>query len=142
MKSKLLIHVIAGLLILLFTYTAVSKLADFAAFSGQLYNQAFPRPLAALLVWTLPPIELIVAFALMTERFRLSGLWASLLLMILFTFYIALVLAGFFPRTPCSCGGVIKALGWKNHLLFNLFFLLISILGIIMTYRERRMRKN
>ncbi|WP_442892031.1 hypothetical protein [Chryseobacterium sp. VD8] len=31
---------------------------------------------------------------------------------------------------PCSCGGVIKNLTWPQHLIFNLFFVVITSLAI------------
>lgn len=139
MKRFYFFDIIIFLLILLFVYTAMSKLFDFEQFKGQMYNQALPHALATVLIWTLPGIEIIAALLLLFEQTRLAGLYLSTVLMILFTGYIALVLLGYYGRVPCSCGGVIKSLGWKNHLFFNLFFLLLSILGIFTISRERRM---
>lgn len=138
MKPIRIIDVISFLLILLFVYTAASKLLDFGQFKAQMYNQTLPHEVASGLIWTLPGIEIIAAILLLFEQTRLAGLYLSNVLMILFTGYIALVLLGYFGRVPCSCGGVIKSLGWKNHLLINLFFLLLSILGIFTINRERR----
>jgi putative oxidoreductase len=70
--------------------------------------------------------------ALMFERTRLAGFYASLALMIVFTIYTGIILLHFFRYIPCSCGGVIKKLTWKQHLVFNLFFVVLSILGIIL----------
>ncbi|WP_457126819.1 MauE/DoxX family redox-associated membrane protein [Mucilaginibacter sp. HD30] len=138
MKTKQLLAFIAALLILLFVYTAVSKWLDFEQFKMQLYSQALPRVLATELIWTLPGIEIITALLLLFERTRSFGLYLSAGLMLVFTGYIALVMANFFGRTPCSCGGVIRSLGWKAHLFFNLFFLLLSVTGIVLANRERR----
>jgi hypothetical protein len=66
------------------------------------------------------------------------GFYLSALLLIIFTGYIALVLLNYFGRVPCSCGGVIRTLGWGLHLIFNVFFLLLSFLGIYLINRERR----
>jgi putative oxidoreductase len=141
MKTKVTLDLIAALLILLFVYTAVSKWLDFEQFKMQLYSQALPRELATLLIWTLPGIELLTALLLLFERSRSFGFCVSACLMFLFTGYIALVLANYFGRTPCSCGGVIRALGWKAHLFFNIFFLLLSVSGIVFSNRERRIAR-
>lgn len=132
-------ELIKFLLIVLFVYTAVSKLMDFDQFKGQMYQQALPHEMATVLIWTIPGIEIIVALMLLFDRTSLQGLYLSAFLMILFTGYIALVLLNYFGRVPCSCGGVIKTLGWKLHLVFNLFFMLLSFLGIYVTYKERRL---
>lgn len=138
MKTSTILQVVSALLILLFVYTALSKLQDFEQFKVQLYAQTLPHALATVLIWTLPELELITAALLFFERTRPVGLWISFALMVLFTGYIALVLLDFFGRVPCSCGGVIKTLGWKLHLVFNLIFLLLTILSIVLENGERR----
>jgi putative oxidoreductase len=138
MRHLYIINIISFLLILLFVYTAMSKLMDFEQFKTQMFNQALPREVATILIWTLPGLELLTAVMLFFEQTRLLGYYLSAVLLCLFTAYIALVLLHSFSRIPCSCGGVIKALGWKTHLVFNLFFLLLSILGIFIINRERR----
>ena len=126
------------LLILLWVYTAASKLMDIAEFKRQLYSQNFTRAFAHVLLWLIPSIELIAAILLLYKNTRLVGLILSILLMALFTGYIALVLFGYYDRVPCSCGGVLKSLGWHTHLWFNLFFLLISLLGSYLCSKERK----
>ncbi len=130
--------IIPALLILLFIYAAVSKLVDFDQFKAQMYNQTLPHEVTTVLIWTLPGIEILAAILLAFERTRLAGFYLSGILMFLFTGYISLVLLDFFSRVPCSCGGIIKSLDWKMHLLFNLFFLLLIVLGIFIINRERR----
>lgn len=93
-------------------------------------NQPFSRPVNDFLAYTLPVAEMITVILLVINTTRLLGLYFSLLLMVLFTGYVLAVLLGLFGRIPCSCGGVIELLGWKEHLVFNVFFLLISIAAI------------
>jgi len=138
MKTSALLQVISAMLILLFVYTAVSKLLDFEQFKVQMYNQTLPRQVSTILIWLLPEIELLAASFLFFETTRSYGLYFSFILMFLFTGYIALVLLNYFGRVPCSCGGVIKTFGWQMHLIFNSFFLLLSLSGIYITNRERR----
>ena len=119
----------SALLILLFVYAALSKLLDLPLFRGQLYNQSFPHQLADVLIIALPASELLTCGLLLLPTTRRYGLWLSALLLSLFTLYIVLVLLGFWSRVPCSCGGVLARLSWTQHLLFNLFFLVLSVMG-------------
>ena len=118
------------LLILLFTYTAVSKWLNMEAHLYAIRNQPFSRPVNDFLAHALPVTEIITVILLVIHTSRLWGLYLSLLLMFLFTGYVLAILLGLFGRIPCSCGGVIKLLGWKEHLVFNIFFLAISIAAI------------
>jgi putative oxidoreductase len=130
MKQKLTIEIICFLLIFLFVYASVSKLADIKTFAGDMYNQPFPAFIKPILIWAVPATELVIVILLIFDTTRLIGLYASLILMIAFTFYTGVVLLHFFKYIPCSCGGIIKNLTWKQHLVFNLFFVLISLIGI------------
>jgi len=132
MKEKLLLF-IAVLLVLLFSYTAISKLIDMSGNLYAMHNQPFPRVLGTLLAWVLPFTEIITALLLVVNKTRLLGLLISACLMFVFTIYVLLILSGFFGHIPCSCGGVISLLGWKEHLWLNLFFLLLAVTGIRLT---------
>jgi putative oxidoreductase len=135
---SIILTIIICLLIGLFVYTAVSKLIDPSFFLRDLNNQPFPKVLNPVLVWFIPLTELFLAFLLLFNNTRRIGLIGSFYLMLLFTFYTAFVLLGFFNRTPCSCGGVIRWLSWGQHLFFNLFFVTISIIGIKLFMHEHR----
>lgn len=118
--------VATALLILLWIYAALSKLLDYAAFQGQLANQNIPHALAGILAWALPLTELITCGLIFFGRSRLLGLLLSLVLLSVFTAYIALVLLGAWDRIPCSCGGILSHMSWEVHLGFNLFFLTLT----------------
>lgn len=100
-------------------------------------NQPFPNWMTPFLVWGVPLIEVLIAVGLMFERTRTKALYASLILMSSFTIYTLTVLMHFFSYVPCSCGGVIKNLSWTQHLIFNLFFVVISLIAILLR-KERR----
>lgn len=34
---------------------------------------------------------------------------------------------------PCSCGGILESLGWREHLYFNLAFIALAVLALINT---------
>lgn len=132
MRKKIIIEVISSLLILLFLYASVSKWLAFKSFIGDMNNQPFPNWMTPWLVWSIPSIEVLIVVLLIFERSRLPGLYASLGLMLAFTIYTVAVLLHAFAYIPCSCGGVIKKLTWSQHLVLNLFFVGISIAGIIL----------
>jgi len=121
---------IVSLLILLWVYAALSKLTDIDQFTREIKQQHLPLLAAQTAVWLLPTIELIAATLLIFPEWRRTGLLLSSILMFIFTIYIILVLSGYFKNIPCSCGGVLKQLGWRNHLIFNIFFLVLGIMGI------------
>lgn len=130
---------IVSLLVLLWIYTAVSKISDLQQFQTEIYNQNFSRTVASILLWMIPISETTAAILLLLPKTRLIGLILSAVLMLVFTIYIGLVLLNYYDRTPCSCGGVLKELGWNAHFYFNLFFLAISLIG---TYLELPKLKN
>jgi hypothetical protein len=129
---QVLQQIIAALLIMLFLYASLSKFLDFRTFIGEMNNQPLPNALTPFLVWTIPSLEIGIALALLFERTRLAGLYTSFVLMALFTIYAGAILLHFFAYVPCSCGGVISQLNWRQHLVFNLFFVALSVIGILL----------
>ncbi len=132
MKRTLIVELIAFLLMLLFLFASVSKWLAFKTFIGDINNQPFPNWLTPWITNLLPPIEVLIVLALMFERTRTAGFYASLILMMAFSIYSAAVLLHFFDYVPCSCGGIIKNLSWPENLVLNLFFVCISIAGLVL----------
>ena len=137
MKRNLIIEIISSLLILLFVYTAISKLLDFTNFKSVLSRSPLIGGKAVFVAFALPITELLVALLLFIPRTRLWGLRGSVALMTVFTIYLAYMIS-FSPHLPCSCGGVLKQMTWRQHLVFNIFFLLLSISGAILKRKENR----
>ncbi len=130
-RAKLIIiEVISALLIVLFIYAFVTKILSPNALRHDMLNQPFPRWFSGILIWLIPSLEILIVLLLVWERTRMIGLIASFGLMLSFTIYAGLILAHFFRYVPCGCGGVIRYLSWPQHLVFNLFFTLISALAI------------
>jgi putative oxidoreductase len=129
-NNQFLLSIMITSLILLFTYTAVSKLHDLADFERQLRNQVIPKWSVKPLLWLLPLVELAVVAMLLSKPFRLAGLWASCFLMFVFSIYMGLVVLNVFDRVPCSCGGVLRNMGFTTHFIFNLTFLFFSIASV------------
>jgi len=136
-KRQVLLECISALLILLFVYASLSKFLDFHTFYREMDNQPLPNSWTPFLVWAIPLSEIAISVSLIFERTRLLGFYGSLIVMGLFTVYTGIILAHFFPYIPCSCGGVIKRLTWTQHLVLNLFFVAISIIGVVIQSRKR-----
>lgn len=135
MKKELIVKGIYLLLILLFSYTAISKLADLDAYKLEMSRQVFSKPVTNMLLYALPGIEILTAMLLISPRFRVTGFFLSVMLLVIFTGYIILILSGFYTRIPCACGGVLSVLDWNSHLWFNIFFLVLSVLGSVLQYQ-------
>jgi hypothetical protein len=140
MKRSTIVEIISNLLVLLFMYAAVSKLLDYQTFKVQLSKSPFITQFAGITAWALPIGEILVAVALTFKATRLVGLYASLFLMTMFTAYIYAML-NYSYYIPCSCGGVLSKMTWGQHLWFNLFFVAISIIGILFQARIKSISK-
>lgn len=130
MKKEDIIKIVAITIACLFAYAALSKMADYEKSLGEMRNQVFPNSIAAILTWLVPTVELILAVLLVVQVTRKKAVLASLILLSLFTVYIAVVMTGVFGRVPCSCGGILKNMSYGTHLIFNLFFVLLALLGL------------
>ena len=111
--------------IFLFIYAAVHKLLDFENFQIQLAQSPLLSVFATEVAYIIVILELFTALALSIPRFRFFGLLMSFGLMWLCSVYIFLILH-YASHIPCSCGGVLDDLGWHEHLIFNLFFVVIT----------------
>jgi hypothetical protein len=125
-----LIQVITISFILLWSYAAFSKLADLDKSRSEMLNQVFPMWMAEILYWLVPTLEIGLCALLIFTRTRLMGLYGSLILMSSFTVYIAIVMTGIFGRVPCFCGGILNNMPYNTHFIFNLFFVVLALLGI------------
>jgi len=126
---KIILEVIISLLIILFIYTGLNKMLDYSNFKFQLGRSPFIQPLAGFIAATLPAGEILVALLLVFKRSRMLALYLSFTLMALFTGYIWLMLHYAYDL-PCSCGGVLAVLTWKDHLIFNSAFTILALIGI------------
>lgn len=131
MKKSHVVQIVSFLFILLFLYTGINKLIDFTVFKYQIAASPVLAPVAWWIAWLIPAAEFIVSGLLLVAGWRLMGMYAALILMASFTVYIILIMS-FSKELPCSCGGVIALLSWKQHLIFNCVFILLAITGIVM----------
>ena len=132
MKSSVFIDVVAFLFVLLFVYTATSKFLDFTLFREQIAENAILAPFTRAIVWFVPLSEIIISIMLLLPNWRIRGLYFAVGLMMVFTTYIILIM-NFSKHIPCSCGGIISSLSWREHVIFNSAFLLFGILAILVS---------
>jgi putative oxidoreductase len=134
MHQRTILQLICGLLIFLFVYTASSKLLHFQSFQLVLSRSPLLHNFSRVIAWVLPLGELLISGLLFFEKTRRVGLHASLITLLSFTLYILYMLL-FIPRLPCSCGGILQQLTWKQHCFLNLFFIGLSGVGIVIQKR-------
>lgn len=128
--KKNIVLTISYLYILLFVYAAVSKLLDFESFKVQVGQSPM---LSIYADWISPAvigIELLVVLMLLNRNTKMTALFLSLGLMTMFTSYI-FILLHYSSFVPCSCGGVLEKMSWNAHLIFNIIFVLLAALAII-----------
>src|SRR5690554_7000127 len=135
--KEIVVKTLCYLCILLFVYAAVSKLLDFNTFQNQLGQSPLLSAYAHWIAWAVPVSEILIAILLCINRFRMLGLYGFYGLMVMFTTYIIIIL-NFTSFTPCSCGGVLEKLGWIEHLYFNLAFIILSALSIVLLSSNKK----
>lgn len=127
---------ICALFVVLFVYTATSKFLDYEKFRVQIGQSPLLTAIAGIVAWLIPAIELMVAGLLLWLRTRLIGLYAAFSLMVAFTAYI-IVITQFSDNIPCSCGGVLSKMTWNEHLVFNILFVILAAVAVILHPKDR-----
>lgn len=131
-------NMVTWLLIVLFVYTALNKLADHSFFLAQLHFYPLIHSSANFISWIIPCAELLVASLLFFPSSRKTGLIGSLTLLLIFTSYLIMMII-YSPDLPCSCGGVIASLSWKQHIVFNVVFSTLTLLAILSNKRAQHL---
>lgn len=129
MKKKITADIVQFLFMALFIYAATSKLLEYDLFVAQIGKSPLITKHANLLAWLVPTVEFVVAGMLFVPKTRLIGFYAAFSLMFVFTAYIILILT-LSPYVPCSCGGILNSMGWTEHLVFNIAFTLLAVIGV------------
>ena len=124
------------LVALLFAYAGFSKILDFELFRNQLSEITFLKKLAPFIAVILPVFEILAACLISFDRTQILGWWLASILMTAFTIYVAVMIL-FKKHLPCTCGGVIAAMTWKQHLLFNIFFMLITWKALYLSIKNK-----
>ncbi len=128
--KSIFLELICLLFILLFVYAAVSKFLVFDEFKVQIGQSPVLTAYTDWVVWIVPAIEILISLMLVISQFRLPALYAAFTLMVMFTSYIFIIL-NFSDFVPCSCGGVLEKLSWTEHLIFNIIFVVLAFIGVL-----------
>ena len=123
---------ITGLLIILWSYASFSKLFNIYRFRQAMLIQVFPHWMGKILTYVVPLIEIALIVLLFIPSTRLSGMYASFFLMLMFTIYVGGAVYQFYDRHPCACGGLFARLGWHKHLKVNLMLTGIALAGVVL----------
>ncbi|MGN6568040.1 MAG: MauE/DoxX family redox-associated membrane protein [Flavipsychrobacter sp.] len=141
MLRKVTIYLTSALLIILFVYAASSKVIEYDKFKIELGKSPVLTSFSAFVAIAVPSIELLISVLLAIKQTRQIGLYASLFLLALFTTYLIVIL-NFSYYIPCSCGGILQDLSWKTHILFNSFFIVITIIAIGLNSRTPKLNNQ
>jgi len=136
-----IVSIICYLYVVLFTYAATSKFLDYENFRIQLGQSPILTNFTGIIAYGIPAIELLIAITLTINKLRTIALYASLGLMTAFSMYIITILK-LSDFVPCSCGGILERMGWTEHLIFNLVFVALGIIGIILIGQDLKKTSN
>lgn len=128
--GQIVVETVCLLYVALFVYAAAAKLLDFEHFRNQIGQSPMLNAFAGTVAVLVPLLELSLSVLLLWRRFRLAGLSGALSLMTMFSAYIVIIL-NYSPFVPCSCGGILEDMDWKEHLIFNLAFVVLAITAIV-----------
>ncbi|WP_055096687.1 DoxX family protein [Flavobacterium aquidurense] len=123
--KELFIEIVCLLYIFLFIYAAMSKGLDFENFKIQLGQSPLLSAFADWVSWLVLIVEFAIAILLIFRRTRIMALYAGFCLMTMFTAYIYIIL-NYSSFVPCSCGGILEKMNWKQHLAFNIAFVILG----------------
>lgn len=129
-KRTILVEVVSAIFILLFVYAAFSKIRDFQKFEVELGKSPILSALSHYIAWIVPALEIFISVLLVIKRFQYFALYISFTLMVIFSAYIVVILK-FSPYVPCTCGGVLQAMTWTQHLIFNVLFVALGATAIL-----------
>lgn len=127
--TSIVIEIIVVAFVILWCYTAINKYFDFQNFSTQIKRSPFIEGIANIITYALPTGELILALLLVLSITRKLAMYLSFGVMLMFTGYIYLML-NFAYDLPCSCGGVLAEMTWQDHLVFNIAYTFLGLIGI------------
>jgi len=135
MNRTFLVDSIAFFFLLLFLYTAAAKLMAIHSFQEQLLSSPFLGAFATFITWALPIFEIILSVILLIPAWRLKGLYATFILMALFTAYVISIFL-IDNQLSCSCGGIVENLSPIQHIVFNSACILLSGVAILVSRRK------
>lgn len=127
---SIVVVIICYLYAFLYIYAASAKIIDFENFRNQLGQSPLLNAFAGWVAILVPVLEFLIAIALFTVRFRFIGLLSAFMLMVMFSAYIYIIL-NYSAFIPCSCGGILEKMNWDQHFIFNVVFVVLGAIAIL-----------
>lgn len=139
--KKYLAPIFHYLVFVIFLYSALSKLINFDLFVNNLDKSPFFTNIdSSLIAGLIIGIEFVIPGLLFFDQTAKLGYLLSFSLFFLFTGYIILMMK-ISPYLPCSCGGFLESLSWTQHIYFNIFFMMASLLLFYFFEKNRQYDK-
>lgn len=135
--KKIIPFVVSIYFVILFCYAAISKILDFRNFQSQLRQSPLLNGFSQFLPYTIIIVEFLIAGLLCYQKTRTAGLIGSLVLMIVFTGYIALLLSTS-KNLPCNCGGILEKMSWQQHFYLNIGCVVLTIIALGLNLKYSR----
>lgn len=131
MIRNIFLQLIRFLLISLFCYTTFHKVIDLAKFESTLMKSTLiSDSLVVILLYLVPILEVSIIILLLVKNY-LIGFYGAFFTLLLFTMYL-IALNNFSFYKGCSCGGIFNEISYTQHLVVNIIFLLLSLVGIFL----------
>jgi len=121
---------IVSFFILLFIYTATSKIFTFKEFSNGLHMVPVFGTFHSIVAVIIISLDIIIGFLLIVPATQKIGLYCTLVLLFIFTVYL-IYMVSFVDILPCSCGGITSYLSWEDHIWCNSILILLAGFGIL-----------
>ena len=106
------------------------KLIDHQLFFETIHHMSLFVSDADFVAWLIPIGELLIVGALLINKTKKIGLYCALVTMIIFTCYVWYFVHNPTHR-PCSCGGIIQKMNWRQHLYFNIILTVLTFIAIL-----------
>ncbi|HEX8014402.1 MAG TPA: MauE/DoxX family redox-associated membrane protein [Flavobacterium sp.] len=139
--KKNTVDTICMLYLFLFVYAAMNKGLDFEKFQVELGQSPLLSAFAAWISWIVLIVEFTIVFFLLIPKTKIKALYAGFCLMSMFTAYIFIML-NYSSFLPCSCGGILEKMSWKQHLLFNVFFVAMGGIALWLHHKQTYVKSN
>ncbi|WP_169305722.1 MauE/DoxX family redox-associated membrane protein [Sphingobacterium alkalisoli] len=123
--------------ILLWGYAATIKLWNWDQSQREMHLQPFPGWMADILFALIPLLELGIVYLLINRKTVERGIQLSVLLLSAFTLYLVLAVGSAFGKIPCACGGILSNMGHLEHIAFNLLFIAVGIITLVLAHSSR-----
>lgn len=136
-----LIQTICLVCLFLFLFAAYGKLAEHQTFVQGLRAVSFIGTYAGIISWLVPIAEIMVSLLLIIPITYKWGLYGFTGLMLVFTVYIGSMLL-WNENLPCHCNLFVENLSWVEHLWFNMGFICLSVIAILLGKSSKTKNQN